>query len=84
MSELRFRNLTVTPDDPVELWGFEGILAAVDRGSLRYWRRIIDAVERDPDGAVARDLEQVIEVAEDVGVRERMRRALVSAKESQA
>ena len=46
MSALKFRNIKATPDDPVEMWGFEGILAAVDRGSLQHWHRIIDAVRR--------------------------------------
>ncbi|NMO03726.1 hypothetical protein HH308_21140 [Gordonia sp. TBRC 11910] len=80
MPELRFRNLDVTPDDPVDQWGFEGILAAIDRGSLRHWRRILDALEADPYGPVSRDLEQAIDAAEDVGVRERMRRALAAAR----
>lgn len=29
---LRFRNIDATPADPVESWGFEGMLAAIDRG----------------------------------------------------
>jgi hypothetical protein len=32
MSVLQFRNINATPDDPVEKWGVEGILAAIDRG----------------------------------------------------
>ena len=36
---LAFRNLDVSPDAPVEDWGFEGLLAAVDRGDLTDWRR---------------------------------------------
>ena len=27
---LKFRNIDASPDDPVETWPFEGILAAVD------------------------------------------------------
>lgn len=30
---LFFRNLDVTPDDPVEQWGVEGVLAAIDLSS---------------------------------------------------
>ena len=33
MSALRFRNITASVDDPVETWPFEGILAAVERGT---------------------------------------------------
>ncbi len=76
MSELRFRNLTVTPDDPVEAWGVEGILTAIDRGSLRHWRKITDAVRTAPNGAVAQDLAEAVEMAEDQGVAALMRRAL--------
>ena len=46
MRALRFRNITTAPDDPVDQWGVEGILAAVDRGSLPHWRRIADAVRQ--------------------------------------
>jgi DNA-binding XRE family transcriptional regulator len=41
---LRFRNIDVTPDDPVEVWGFEGMLAAIDRGYAKDWRKLVDAV----------------------------------------
>ncbi|BBZ55218.1 hypothetical protein [Mycolicibacterium phocaicum] len=76
MPELKFRNLNVTPDDPVEQWGVEGILTAIDRGSMKHWKRIIAAVTADPDGEVAKDLAQAIELAEDVGVAALMRRLL--------
>ncbi|MCJ1707625.1 helix-turn-helix transcriptional regulator [Microbacterium sp. VKM Ac-2923] len=45
---LRFRNVDVTPDDPVESWGFEGMLAAMDRGYAVDWRKLIEAVFDDP------------------------------------
>lgn len=48
MPELKFRNLGVTPDDPVEQWGVEGILAAIDRGSLRYWNGSWNQSRRTP------------------------------------
>lgn len=76
MPELKFRNLNVTPDDPVEQWGVEGILTAIDRGSLRYWKRILAAVEADPHGSVAMDLAQALELAEDAGVTAYLRRGL--------
>lgn len=46
---LAFRNIDVTPNDPVEAWGFEGMLAALDRGYLQHWARIADAVHANPD-----------------------------------
>jgi len=66
---LAFRNIDVDPAAPVEQWGFEGLLAAVDRGGALDWRRIAAAVERAPWGPVARLLEdEVFPAAEDSGV----------------
>ena len=45
---LRFRNLDVTPDDPISSWGFEGMLAAIDRGFARDWRKLVHGVLDDP------------------------------------
>lgn len=45
---LRFRNIDATPDDPVEDWGFEGMLAAIDRGYARDWRKLVVAVAANP------------------------------------
>lgn len=61
---LRFRNLTITPDDPVEEWGVEGLLAAIDRGDLTHWQRIAAAVTAEPRGHVANDLAVAIDLAE--------------------
>jgi hypothetical protein len=80
MSALQFRNVNTTPDDPVEKWGVEGILAAIDRGSLQHWRRIAAAVRADSWGSVAADLEQALELAEDVGVAATLRRILGQAR----
>lgn len=40
MAELRFRNINITPDDPIETWGFEGYLAAIERGDAEHWFRM--------------------------------------------
>ena len=78
---LQFRNLAVTPDDPVEEWGFEGLLTAVDRGDLSDWRKIVAAVHRDPWGEVAETLEQFLASAEDLGAAETVRAAVALARE---
>ena len=80
MRTLRFRNITTTPEDPVEQWGVEGILAAIDRGSLPHWRRIAAAVRVDPWGPVAADLEQAVALARDFGVAATLRRSLAQAR----
>ena len=80
MRTLRFRNITATPDDPVAQWGVEGILAAIDRGSLPHWRRIAAAVRTDPWGSVAADLDQALDLANDAGVEATLRRQLAEAR----
>jgi DNA-binding transcriptional regulator YiaG len=80
MRTLKFRNITVMPDDPVARWGVEGMLAAIDRGSLPHWRRIAAAVRVDPWGSVAQQLEQALAVAEDLGVVDTLQRTLADAR----
>ncbi len=50
VSDLRFRNIDVDPGDPVEDWGFEGLLSAVDRGGIRDRQKVVAAFLRDPWG----------------------------------
>lgn len=64
---LTFRNIDASPDDPVEEWGVEGILAAIDRGNVGDWRRIVAAVQKEPWGAVAEQVATAARLAEDVG-----------------
>lgn len=78
---LHFRNIDASPSEPVEHWGVEGILAAIDRGGLQHWRRIGDAVRAEPFGKVASELEDALRVAEDVGIVALMTRALQDARE---
>ena len=59
-SGLRFRNLDASPDDPVESWPFEGVLAALERGTLPDWRRLICSIDSDPWGVVARAVEDAL------------------------
>jgi hypothetical protein len=49
VTELKFRNINATPDDPVQSWGVEGILACIERGHLRYWRKLAVALHQDED-----------------------------------
>ncbi|MET3919942.1 putative XRE-type DNA-binding protein [Arthrobacter sp. UYEF20] len=61
---MKFRNLDIDPSDPVESWGFEGLLAAVERGDVRDWRRIAQALSRDPRGKVAAEIREVVDSVE--------------------
>src|SRR5699024_3487899 len=81
---LRFRNLDVTPDDPVDQWGVEGLLTAIDRGSLHDWRRIADTIDLEPYGDLAQELSEALDLAEDIGVVAAMRRRLTAAQDRMA
>ena len=56
---LKFRNIDVSPDDPVEKWGIEGILCAFERGHVNDWRRIWRSVHIDKSKKVIDDVAQV-------------------------
>ena len=62
---LRFRNITATPDDPVDQWGTEGILTAIERGGLVHLRRIAHAVRADPWGPAATSLSEAVALTDD-------------------
>jgi DNA-binding transcriptional regulator YiaG len=83
-SRLRFRNVEASPADPVEAWPFEGVVTAVERGTLVDWRRMLDAVGRDPWGPVAHDLEQALEVTRPYGTARLLERALQRARAAAA
>lgn len=80
---LLFRNIDVTESDPVEQWGFEGLLTALDRGGLQQWRRIGDAIRKDPWGNVASELEEVLSTAEDSGAVALLQHALLDARKTE-
>jgi len=67
---LKFRNITASPDDPVDTWPFEGILAAVERGTLPDWRRLATAIQADPWGPVAQQVLDAIRLARPYGTAE--------------
>ena len=48
MSALRFRNLDVSPEEPVEDWPFEGVVTAIERGALPDWQRLAAAIKAEP------------------------------------
>jgi len=77
---LRFRNLTVSPDNPVETWPFEGILAAVERGTLPDWRRLAKAIRADPWGPVAQQVLDAIHLSRPYGTVELLEGVVARAR----
>ncbi len=81
---LQFRNIDADPADPVETWGVEGMLTAVERGYLPHWQRIVAAVRADPYGQVADDLAAALDAADRAGATVLLRRALDRAQAGDA
>lgn len=84
MSGLRFRNINARVEDPVETWPFEGILAAVERGTLPDWRRLAAAVRTDPWGPVAQQVAEAIEISRPYGTSELLTAVIEQAREEAA
>jgi len=75
-----FRNVDVSPDDPVPAWPLEAIQTALERGGLSLWRRLADEIRAQPWGSVARGVEEVLSYSRPYGVAELMERAVVDAR----
>ena len=84
MSALKFRNITASVDDPVETWPFEGILTAVERGTLPDWRRLAAAVRADPWGAVAQQVLEAVEMSRPYGTGELLTAVIERARQDAA
>jgi hypothetical protein len=81
---LKFRNLPSTPDDPVDTWPFEGVLAALERGSLPDWQRLSAAIVNDPWGPVARQVEEAVSISRPYGTADLMEMVIAKARSDAA
>lgn len=81
MSPLAFRNVAVSPEEPVASWPLEAIEAALGRGGLSDWRRLADAIEADPWGGTARAVEEVLGYSRPYGVAEVLERVIAGARD---
>jgi hypothetical protein len=78
---LKFRNITASPEDPVETWPFEGVLAAVERGTLPDWRRLARAIRADPWGPVAQQVLEAVQLSRPYGTTELLEGVVNRARE---
>jgi hypothetical protein len=78
---LKFRNVDASPEDPVESWPFEGVLAAVERGTLPDWRRLARAIRADPWGPVARQVLEAVRLSRPYGTTELLEGVVEHARE---
>ncbi len=69
---LAFRNLTVSPDDPVADWPTEAVQTALERGDLADWRRIVAELKTEPWGHTARQVEEVLTHSHPYGIADAM------------
>ena len=77
---LKFRNIAASPEDPVETWPFEGVLAAVERGTLPDWRRLAQAVKADPWGPVAQQVLEAVRLSHPYGTTELLEGVIARAR----
>ena len=61
---LTFRNINATPDDPVEKWGCEGMLCALERGDIADWQKLYAACAVENATALRKKLEQALTILE--------------------
>ncbi len=80
-TRLKFRNLAASPDEPVDSWPFEGILAAVDRGTLPDWRRLARVIRADPWGPLAQQVLEAIQLTRPYGTAELLAGVIDRARE---
>ena len=78
---LAFRNLSITPDAPVSQWPTEAVQAALERGDLADWHRIVAEMRADPWGRTARQVEEVLSHSRSYGIAEAMEMVLARARE---
>jgi len=65
---LSFRNVDVDVDAPLEAWPYEALIMLIERGTLHDWVRITRAVDDDPWGPVARQVEEYLSYEHPYGV----------------
>lgn len=78
---LAFRNIDADPSDPVSTWPYEGLVTAMERGSIRDWRRLAAELRGRPWGRTARHLEAYLSYAEPSGATALLGRSLERARE---
>jgi DNA-binding transcriptional regulator YiaG len=81
---LHFRNLDFDPTAPMDQWPAEAIEILIDRGALSDWRRLAEAIRRQPWGPAARTAETVVAWGEHYGVDALIANVIARAREEVA
>lgn len=69
-----------TPGGPVEFWSTAAIASALTRGDIATWQQIAAALNRDPYGRTARQVEEVLNVTGQHGINNALREVLNRAR----
>jgi DNA-binding transcriptional regulator YiaG len=77
---LRYRNVDFDPTVPMDRWPAEAIETLIDRGTLSDWRRLAEAIRRQPWGPAARTAETVVAWGEHYGVDALLGNVIVGAR----
>lgn len=77
---LAFRNLSISPTDPVADWPTEAVQSALERGDLEHWHRLAVEIDRDPWGPTARQVEEVLSHTRPYGIAEAMETVIAQAR----
>lgn len=75
-----FRNVDVTPGAPVTTWPYEAIVTVIERGTISDWLHLTRAIDRDPWGVVARQVEDYLGYEHPYGVGPLLARAIARAR----
>lgn len=74
------RHVDVDEGSSLESWPYEALVVLVERGGIGDWARLADAVQRDPWGPVARQLEEYFSYERPYGVAPLLTRAIDRAR----
>ncbi len=77
---LTFRNVTTSPEDPVQTWPSEAVVTAMERGDLGDLARLAAAIASDPWGRTARQIEEALGHTRPYGVADIMTEAIRRAR----
>lgn len=75
-----FRNVNVSPDAPVEQWPYEALVSTIERGTIGDWVLLVRAVDTQPWGIVAREIEDYLSYESPYGVGPLLERALARSR----
>lgn len=75
-----FRNVDVDPGSPVDSWPYEAIVTLIERGTIGDWRILTTAIDDDPWGPVARQVEDYLSYERPYGVAPLLERAIARAR----